>query len=131
MEHHGGTIEANSQGRGCGTEFVIEIPLYECHEMKKRPSLVDTTASSNSGHESDHDSNRHILVVDDIISNTKMLVRLLERAGHTCTVASNGQEALDAYVANQTAAEADGSFEERFDTVLMVCYVLYSIESAF
>ena len=38
---------------------------------------------------------RRVLVVEDVQSNRKMLVRLLERAGHECSVASNGQEAID------------------------------------
>jgi len=47
-----------------------------------------------------------------------MLVRLLERAGHTCVVANNGQEAIDAYLANLNAVQEDAS-ESVFDTILM------------
>ena len=53
-----------------------------------------------------------ILVVDDVISNTKLLVRLLERHGHTCGVARNGQDAIDTYVASDDKGAP-------FDTILM------------
>merc|ERR1711933_105275 len=38
----------------------------------------------------------HILVVDDAPMNRKLLVRLLEMNGHTCSTAENGQELIDA-----------------------------------
>lgn len=60
----------------------------------------------------------HILVVDDVLSNTKMLVRLLERAGHKCVVATNGQEAIDEYMTNKDAYEA-GDTNFQIDTILM------------
>ena len=37
-----------------------------------------------------------VLVAEDVASSRKMLVRLLERAGHECVTAENGQEAIDA-----------------------------------
>jgi CheY-like chemotaxis protein len=40
---------------------------------------------------------RRILVVDDAVSNRKLLVRLLKARGYVCEQAENGQRALDVY----------------------------------
>jgi CheY-like chemotaxis protein len=40
---------------------------------------------------------RRILVVDDAVSNRKLLVRLLKARGYVCEQAENGQHALDVY----------------------------------
>ena len=37
----------------------------------------------------------HILLVEDNLINQKVAQRLLEKAGHTVTIASNGKEAVD------------------------------------
>jgi CheY-like chemotaxis protein len=37
-----------------------------------------------------------ILVAEDAVSSLKMMIRLLERAGHTCVGTENGKEALEA-----------------------------------
>lgn len=49
----------------------------------------------------------HILLAEDNEINQRLATRLLEKSGHTTTVASNGHEALEALV------------RERFDLVLM------------
>ena len=45
-----------------------------------------------------------------------MLVRILERSGHSCVVAHNGQEAIDAYKANRDDVSAIP-----FDTSKCLC----------
>jgi two-component system sensor histidine kinase RpfC len=40
--------------------------------------------------------NLHILVADDNHTNQRVAAKVLERAGHTATIVSNGEEALDA-----------------------------------
>ena len=49
----------------------------------------------------------HMLVVDDVPQNAELLCVVMGRQGHTVTVASNGQEALERYT------------EQSFDVVLM------------
>jgi CheY-like chemotaxis protein len=63
-------------------------------------------------------NSRLVLVVDDVLTNTKMLVRLLERAGHECITAKNGKEAIDAYAAHQVAL-GSAAKSRPIDTVLM------------
>jgi len=131
---HGGAIHVSSQGRGQGTTFVVEIPLFDNgytsndddDTSEKRAAAAagaehgSSTSQTSSGSGSSQNlQNQHILVVDDVISNTKMLVRLLERAGHTCVVACNGQEAIDAFLANQQACCDGETGIQPFDTILM------------
>ena len=112
VELHSGRIEAKSDGIGFGTTFQVELPLYKSTGEDTANVTVET--SSDKSHRGSH----VVLVVDDVLTNSKMLVRLLERAGHTCLVASNGKEAVEAYEANQVAF-ASGEAEDRIDTVLM------------
>ena len=53
-----------------------------------------------------------ILVVDDALSNRKLLARLLTNAGHICEQAADGQEALDIVMEKRM----EGFY---FDTVLL------------
>eukprot|EP00934_Nitzschia_sp_Nitz4_P001676 Nitzschia sp. Nitz4//scaffold91_size79674//2396//5074//NITZ4_005353-RA/size79674-processed-gene-0.86-mRNA-1//1//CDS//3329560058//1676//frame0 len=113
VQMHSGTVVADSKGKGYGTTFTVELPLYRSTSKSEVASSVSEIASSirqNGPH--------HILVVDDVLTNTKMLVRVLQRAGHTCVVSMNGQEAVDAFLENQKALEA-GETESMIDTVLM------------
>jgi len=133
---HGGTIEAHSPGLGHGSTFTVELPLYRELPAPAAPEDMPTTVIgsatsmiSQDDHDvdaEDHDLTHHVLVVDDVLTNTKMLVRLLERAGHTCEVAEHGQEAIAVYLANQEAVEnqdtgstSNDPPRRRFDTILM------------
>jgi len=53
-----------------------------------------------------------ILVVDDVLSNRKMLIRLLTSKKHDCVEAKDGQEAIDKYSASLHSGTP-------FDTILM------------
>ena len=48
--------------------------------------------------------NKRLLVVDDVPSNRKMLIRVLSKNGHTCEQAQDGQVALDMFLACDPAA---------------------------
>jgi len=129
VEQHGGIIAAESAGLGKGATFTVELPLYEFprtveHNRKKHASgLISHEGEGVEGSVGATESTapttdiivlrapprlvqHRILVVEDVISNCKLLVRLLERGGHTCDVATNGQEAIDCYLADQAAASA-------------------------
>jgi two-component system, sensor histidine kinase len=51
----------------------------------------------------------HVLVVEDTHASRKLLRRILERAGYSCDLVTNGQEAMDAVERN------------RYDVILMDC----------
>lgn len=116
VQHHGGKVEAQSEGPGHGAKFVAELPTFECQPVNDAYHR-DETQTTNTVAPIESQRNRHILVVDDVIANSKMLVRILQRAGHTCVVASNGQEAIDLVVANDNTN--NGLSGDVFDTILM------------
>ena len=120
VEQHHGTIRAESDGHGYGTTFIIELPLHEYpieelvqeqHEDDQKRASEDgvtattTDTTNNDGDDALNVSSRRavhpppkkrVLVAEDAASSRKMLIRLLERAGHTCVPACNGKEAVAA-----------------------------------
>jgi two-component system sensor histidine kinase/response regulator len=54
-------------------------------------------ATEAAAAESRTDSDRHILLVEDNEVNRKFAVRVLEKAGCSVEIATNGQDAVDAY----------------------------------
>jgi signal transduction histidine kinase len=113
VKQHDGTIGADSDGIGCGTSFAIHLPLY-------KSTRVETATETNTsvGSSSQQDYRRNVLVVDDVLTNRKMLVRVLERAGHTCEMASDGLEAVETFLDNKKRFEAC-EIMAPFDTILM------------
>jgi CheY-like chemotaxis protein len=71
---HGGTLSARSAGRGCGSEFVFEMP-----EVQGTGAEADALT---------------VLVVDDNADAASMLQALVELDGHRCLVAHEGESAL-------------------------------------
>jgi CheY-like chemotaxis protein len=124
VEQHQGTIRAESEGNGHGTTFIIELPLYEftMEELKKDDDKdstsqpTATTATLSTTKEERVFPPSRILVAEDAASSRKMLIRLLERSGHTCVPATNGQEALTAIEADMQVADPD---HIPIDTILM------------
>jgi signal transduction histidine kinase/FixJ family two-component response regulator len=115
-EQHSGTLTVTSEGLGYGSTFTLELPLYLkpssptaalLGHPRRSPQQVSfdveegivrsetkslSSASSRRGTQC-----RRILVVDDAVSNRKLLVRLLKARGYVCEQAENGQHALDVY----------------------------------
>jgi PAS domain S-box-containing protein len=89
VEMHGGRIEARSEGAGCGSAFVVYLPV------------VDDTLSAQpapAGDAEDHTAGaaRRLLVVDDEQLVAKSLAVLLRLLGHAVEVAHDGFEAIAA-----------------------------------
>lgn len=117
LKHHG-IIEAHSDGPGRGSTFVVELPLWKGAARRSSSDPTVIACDIQDGQDALVRCGRKILIVDDVGTNCKMISRLLERSGHSCTVAMNGQQALDAYVADVAAGKADVS-HNTFDTILM------------
>jgi PAS domain S-box-containing protein len=87
VELHGGTVNAQSEGPGKGSEFSVHLPLPEDAKpcaavatLKKKPEAVT--------------SQHRILVVDDNHDSGHMLSLLLKAKGHEVRTASDGLEAI-------------------------------------
>jgi CheY-like chemotaxis protein len=117
VEKHGGTIEMLSDGLNQGCTTIIFLPLYK-YPQKAGSSLGDDVATGTATHPPSYTAGHHCLVVDDSLPNRKMLARLLERSGHTCTLACHGQEAIDIIEADH-ATLLDDATHITIDTILM------------
>jgi signal transduction histidine kinase len=89
IELHGGTIEANSQGLGCGSEFTVRLPRRTTQApviTPDRPTAVPGTAR------------RRILIADDNRDSAETLAALLRMEGHEVTSVHDGPVALSAFI---------------------------------
>jgi len=86
VDLHGGTIEARSEGRGKGSEFVVSLPL-----------AVDRTlpATGASGwRKAQAEFSRRLLVVDDLKDSADSLAALMRIKGHEAHTAYDGEAAV-------------------------------------
>jgi signal transduction histidine kinase/ActR/RegA family two-component response regulator len=83
---HGGTVEAKSDGVGCGSEILVRLPAPPTVEPK-RPRARESTGQSPAP--------VSVLVVDDNVDSARTLGALLRRMGHDVHVAHDGVSALE------------------------------------
>lgn len=112
VQQHEGSLTCDSEGLGHGTTFTMKVPLFDIPtpETSKRPDVGDT--ADEAGDTDYEDSKLNILIVDDAVSNRKLLRRLLKLKGHKTAEAENGQIAVD------MVREAEKN-NDHFDLVLM------------
>ena len=85
VERQGGSVEANSQGPGTGSEFIVRLPVLE-----SVPDMLPESA--------DPPDRLTVLVVEDSVDAAEMIARALELIGHDVVVAHDGPAALAAIV---------------------------------
>ena len=101
-ELHEGHLKVASKGHGYGTTFTMVLPLHQVpdseipEQLRKRQRLE--FGPSGRGRTASSDElvmeKLRLLVVDDTRLNLRLLVRLLEKRGHTCDQAEDGREAV-------------------------------------
>jgi two-component system CheB/CheR fusion protein len=82
VELHGGHIEARSEGKGKGAQFVVRLPLTEA------PERVAPTKPKEAG------VRRDILLIEDDPDVAEVLTLIIDRVGHDVRVASSATEGL-------------------------------------
>ena len=84
MELHGGTVNAQSDGPGAGSRFVVTMPT-----SRRR-------ARTKAGSDSDHSAARalDVLVIDDSPAAAFPVIKLSELAGHTVRSAGDAYDGL-------------------------------------
>jgi PAS domain S-box-containing protein len=88
VQMHGGSVEARSEGRGRGSEFVVRLPA-ELPETK--------TAAPRGDDETANESRRcRVLVADDNADSARSLALMLKMMGNEVCTANDGQQAVDA-----------------------------------
>lgn len=84
VELHGGTVWAESDGPGKGSEFGLELPLIE-QPAAAAPPEAEVSAAS-----------RRVLVIEDNRDSAESLKEYLELCGHAVTLAPSGPDGIAA-----------------------------------
>ncbi|KAA0990438.1 ATP-binding protein [Dyadobacter aurulentus] len=88
----GGELKLTSEiGKGSVFSFQIELPYSLIAASPQKPAEKNTVPTFSS--------NARILLVDDNATNLMLATRLLERKGIPFDIASNGEEAVEMYLA--------------------------------
>ena len=90
VELHGGTVSAASDGPGCGSEFVVTLPL-----LAESPAFTDASDRRN-GEDVAALRQHRVLVVDDDRAVADGFAMLLESLGQEVCVVHDGEAALAA-----------------------------------
>ena len=85
----GGDLKVQS-APGIGSVFYFECPFQEKDAIEESPQAVTQVPSRPA-------RPQRILVAEDNLVNQKVIVRLLESAGHSVTIAADGNEAVERY----------------------------------
>jgi two-component system, sensor histidine kinase len=93
VEMHGGQVRASSEGAGKGCEVEVLLPV-----LSSDAAVAEDTPRAQ---EKLSPIRRKVLVVEDNIDAQRTLQSLLELWGHEVTVASDGNEGIDALETQQ------------------------------
>jgi CheY-like chemotaxis protein len=102
VEQHGGTLHAQSEGSGMGSEFVVRLPLlgepsfaYAQPESRgARSGGARTAPAAGRRANAESGAGRRVLIVDDYPSVASSMSKLLALVGHVVAVAHDGESAL-------------------------------------
>jgi two-component system, sensor histidine kinase len=86
LKLHGGAIEARSAGSGCGSEFIVRLPLTLIEASEAQTGEFDAPRNDTSS--------RRVMVADDNKDAADSLAMLLELEEHEVRVAYCGRAAL-------------------------------------
>jgi len=112
VELHGGTICADSRGKGQGAIFTVTLPLHATPPVTDEPQLSDQSTALTSLPLAD----TQVLVVDDEIDHLEFVRFTLQQVGATVIANTSAQGALqqieqfrpDVLIANIGMPEMDG-----------------------
>lgn len=85
VDAHGGRVEAHSAGEGCGSEFIVRLPLTDLRVAERQPPTVEPRSA-------DH---RRVLIVEDNADERQALRAVLELGGHEVHEAADGTEGVE------------------------------------
>ena len=89
-ELHGGSVHAESDGPGRGSQFVVRLPLLEQEPAAEPRPEGEADVRSAAGHL--HAESKRLLIIDDNADSARGLAICLSRsAGHEVRVAHTGE----------------------------------------
>ena len=102
VEMHGGTIEANSGGKGRGATFIVRLPTPAVYAERSKSWEGGNVDLDPVAHESSQRPNLQgikILAIDDSMDTRELLSAVLGGCGAHVTTACSVREALDVFAA--------------------------------
>ncbi|HEY6451139.1 MAG TPA: ATP-binding protein, partial [Steroidobacteraceae bacterium] len=94
VELHQGTVEARSAGAGCGSEFIVHLPVGRDAAVSPPPEQRVSDVRRLPGV-------RNILIADDNRDSADSLAMLLASSGNVVRTAYDGQGAIDLAAADR------------------------------
>jgi signal transduction histidine kinase/ActR/RegA family two-component response regulator len=94
VELHGGEVQARSEGRGKGSEFIVRLPAFADQRLGRADATPPPAPAGNERRRSDLARFR-ILVADDHHDSAESLATLLRLLGHEVRVVYDGPAALE------------------------------------
>ena len=85
IQLHGGSIEARSEGPGCGSTFTVRMPLAGAPARPPAPALMSA---------GERVTRRRVLIVDDNADAAQMLAMLVRTMGGDARTATNGASGI-------------------------------------
>jgi PAS domain S-box-containing protein len=92
VERHGGRVDAQSGGRGAGSEFVVRLPRAAAPDLQRGASRALPGLSVQSAVPAP--SATRVLIVDDNVDGAEMLAAALDGQGYDTRVAHDAPAAL-------------------------------------
>jgi Histidine kinase-, DNA gyrase B-, and HSP90-like ATPase/Response regulator receiver domain len=86
LELHGGSVSAESEGPGRGSEFVVRLPAREAIPSRGPPSVLAASPARARS--------LRVLLVDDNLDSTRVLAQIPRLWGHEMETATDGPSAL-------------------------------------
>jgi signal transduction histidine kinase len=95
---HGGTITADSPGRGGGSTFTVRLPMgaLEVIAEDRRGSVQFSDGAKGRPRRSEGGA-RRVLIVDDNVDAADSLARIVTSMGHEVRVVYSGGAAIESY----------------------------------
>ncbi|PSJ15865.1 hybrid sensor histidine kinase/response regulator [Nitrosomonas supralitoralis] len=88
IEMHGGSIKAQSQGLGMGSEFTVCMPVVKIDLIDASQPLIDEQNAEQP-------QGLRILIVDDNVASAKTMMWMVEMLGHTAEIAHESKSAIE------------------------------------
>lgn len=89
-EMHGGSVAAESQGKGRGSVFTVRLPLHRAEVRADQSALPKSAVRGDARR-----NGQRILVVDDNVDGAESLAMILQLFGHQVRVINDGRLAVD------------------------------------
>ncbi|HET7568959.1 MAG TPA: ATP-binding protein [Gammaproteobacteria bacterium] len=96
---HDGSVEARSEGRDCGSEFIVRLPLLQQPFANESMSDADSQAPGANK----QPGGLKVLIIDDYVDAAESLAELLKMDGYEVRVVYDGAAALEAAAEFQPA----------------------------